>query len=275
MPIFTAALVFFLSKCKAQVVKSLICTSRNFHRSQRPFYPCAPPPTQFPGQQSFSIWGTSALLWQHMVIHLRCLWTVVFNIFPTNSRCQNLIQSLAVCPPQLSRSIYIYNLFIYRGDISNNPLLALACLPLKKKERPLYWRRAMSKHIKLDADYFIFWIRSSSGIAWHLTASVKFLEDKLNPYATFTFEKKKQHTHTSVPAALSMRHTSLSAQRLCAQRKHAVVVPEWCKPKRSVAHYQPWLPTRLLAGPYWMMGRCRFIATVWQANAGDAAALDG
>lgn len=37
---------------RAGVVKSLICTSRNSHKSPVPLHPRSPPPTQFPGQQS-------------------------------------------------------------------------------------------------------------------------------------------------------------------------------------------------------------------------------
>lgn len=37
---------------RAGVVKSLICTSWNSHKSPAPLHPRSPPPTQFPGQHS-------------------------------------------------------------------------------------------------------------------------------------------------------------------------------------------------------------------------------
>lgn len=82
--------VYWAHKRGTGAVKSLICTSYNPHKS--PLYP--PPPLftshTIPRSTELSIWGTSGLLWQHMVIHSRCLKTVVSNIFPINNRARSL-----------------------------------------------------------------------------------------------------------------------------------------------------------------------------------------
>ena len=75
---------------RAGVVKSLICTSRNSHKSPVPRPPPLSTSHTIPRSTELSIWGASGLLWQHMVIHSRCPETLVLNTFPINNRVRGL-----------------------------------------------------------------------------------------------------------------------------------------------------------------------------------------